>query len=97
MLYITIIVVAILIIGCIITCNYFHHYYNPNLFTQDYSSDTKLQDCLVIVDNILYRLDAYDEAEEKDKYKHRVSDEEIRTTFDNIKEIIETNNVNPNV
>lgn len=97
MLYVTIIIVAILIIGCIITCNYFHHYYNSNLYQPDYSSDVKLQDCLVIVDNILSRLADYDEADDEDKYTYRVSDKEIKNTFNNIKEIIETNNINPNV
>lgn len=97
MLYITIIIVAILIIGCIITCNYFYHYYNPNMYAQDCSSDVKLQDCLVIVDNILSRIADYNEADEKDKYMYSVSEKEIESAFNNIKDIIETNNINPNV
>lgn len=87
MLYVTIIVVAILIVGCIIVCNYLNHRYDSNLYDNDYQY-AKLQDCKVIVEDIIVRLNDYNNAEEKDKYKFHVSDKEIYNTFENIRRIV---------
>lgn len=86
MLYATIIVVAILVVGCIITCNYLNHLYDSNLYENDYQY-AKLQDCRVIAEDIIIRLNDYNNAEGEEKYKFHVSDKEIYNAFENIRKI----------
>lgn len=93
MLYITIIIVAILIIGCIITCNYFNKIYNSDLY-ESCSTDAKLDDCKIIAKSIIEKLDIYNEKDEKDKYMYRVTSDEIYTAFKNIEKIASYNTIN---
>ena len=86
MLYVTIIVVAVLIVGCIVACNYLNHLYDSNLYENDYQY-TKLQDCNIIAEDIIVRLNDYNNAEGEDKYKFHVSDKEIYNAFENIRRI----------
>ena len=94
MLYITIIVVAILVAGCIITCNYLNHIYDSDLYESDFSNETKLEDCRIIVENIIDKIDIYNQKDEKDKYMYRVSDSEIYSALQNIRKIVTNFNNN---
>lgn len=87
MLYVTIIIVAILIVGCIIVCNYFDKIYDPTLYESDLSNEAKLEDCRIIAENIINKIDIYNEKDEKDKYMYHVSDSEIYSALQNIREI----------
>ena len=83
MLYVTIIIVAILIIGCIITCSYFNKIYNPSL----YNSEDDLNAINIITKQLLDRYEEYENADEKDKYLFRISDIEFIDNIQNINEI----------
>jgi hypothetical protein len=83
MLYVTIIVVSILIIGCIIACNYLNKVYNPSL----YNSEDDLNAINIITKQLLDRYEEYENADEKDKYLFRISDKEFIDNIQNINEI----------
>lgn len=83
MLYVTIIVVSILIIGCIITCSYFNKIYNLSF----YNSEDDLNAINIITKQLLDRYEEYENADEKDKYLFRISDKEFINNIQNINEI----------
>ena len=77
---ITVIVIAILVVGCILGYKYLSLTWNPEL----YKNDDALDSINIIADEIINKLQAYIDCESDDKYKLRVTDDEILTAFNEI-------------
>ena len=80
MICITVIVITVLAVGCILGCRYLSLTWNPKL----YKNDDVLASINIIADEIINRLQAYIDCESDDKYKLRVTDDEILTAFNEI-------------
>ena len=68
--------------------------YDSDLYESDFSNETKLEDCRIIVENIIDKIDIYNQKDEKDKYMYRVSDSEIYSALQNIRKIVTNFNNN---
>ena len=77
---ITVIVIAVLAVGCILGYKYLSLTCNPEL----YKNDDALDSINIIADEIINKLQAYIDCESDDKYKLRVTDDEILTAFNEI-------------
>lgn len=80
MICITIIVIAVLAVGCILGYKYLSLTYNPEL----YKNDDTLNSINIIAHEIINRIQDYIDCESDDKYKLRVTDNEILTAFNEI-------------
>lgn len=80
MICITVIVIAILAVGCILGYKYLSLTYNPEL----YKNDDTLNSINIIAHEIINRIQDYIDCESDDKYKLRVTDDEILTAFNEI-------------
>ena len=80
MICITVIIIAILAVGCILGYIYLSLTYNPEL----YKNDGTLNSINIIAHEIINRLQDYIDCESDDKYKLRVTDDEILTAFNEI-------------
>lgn len=80
MICITVIVIAVLAVGCILGYKYLSLTCNPEL----YKNDDTLNSINIIAHEIINRLQDYIDCESDDKYKLRVTDDEILTAFNEI-------------
>ena len=80
MICITVIIIAILAVGCILGYKYLSLTYNPEL----YKNDDTLNSINIIAHEIINRIQDYIDCESDDKYKLRVTDDEILTVFNEI-------------
>ena len=80
MICITIIIIAVLAVGCILGYKYLSLTYNPEL----YKNDDTLNSINIIAHEIINRIQDYIDCESDDKYKLRVTDDEILTAFNEI-------------
>lgn len=80
MICITVIVIAILAVGCILGYKYLSLTFNPEL----YKNDDTLNSINIIAHEIINRIQDYIDCESDDKYKLRVTDDEILTAFNEI-------------
>ena len=80
MICITVIVIAVLAVGCILGYKYLSLTYNPEL----YKNDDTLNSINIIAHEIINRIQDYIDCESNDKYKLRVTDDEILTAFNEI-------------
>ena len=80
MICITVIVMAILAVGFILGYKYLSLTWNPEL----YKNDGTLNSINIIADEMINRLQDYIDCESDDKYKLRVTDDEILTAFNEI-------------
>ena len=80
MICITVIVIAVLAVGCILGYKYLSLTYNPEL----YKNDDTLNSINIIAHEIINRIQDYIDCESDDKYKLRVTDDEILTAFNEI-------------
>ena len=80
MICITVIVIAILAVGCILGYKYLSLTCNPEL----YKNDDTLNSINIIAHEIINRIQDYIDCESDDKYKLRVTDDEILTAFNEI-------------
>ena len=80
MICITVIIIAILAVGCILGYRYLSLTYNPEL----YKNDDTLNSINIIAHEIINRIQDYIDCESDDKYKLRVTDDEILTAFNEI-------------
>lgn len=80
MICITVIVMAILAVGCILGYKYLSLTWNPEL----YKNDGTLNSINIIAHEMINRLQDYIDCESDDKYKLRVTDDEILTAFNEI-------------
>jgi hypothetical protein len=83
MLYVTIIIVTILVVVCIITCNYFNKIYNPAL----YNFEDDMNAIHIISEGLLNRYEEYKNASEKDSYVFHISEKEFINCIENINNI----------
>ena len=89
MICITVIIIAVLAVGCILGYKYLSLTYNPEL----YKNDDTLNSINIIAHEIINRIQDYIDCESDDKYKLRVTDDEILTAFN---EIYRISNYNSN-
>lgn len=80
MICITVIIIAVLAVGCILGYKYLSLTYNPEL----YKNDDTLNSINIIAHEIINRIQDYIDCESDDKYKLRVTDDEIFTAFNEI-------------
>ena len=80
MICITVMVVAVLAVGCILGYRYLSLTWNPEL----YKNDDALASINTIADEIINRIQAYNDCESDDKYRLKVSDDDILTAFNEI-------------
>lgn len=80
MICITVIIIAVLAVGCILGYKYLSLTYNPEL----YKNDDTLNSINIIAHEIINRIQDYIDCESDDKYKLRVTDDEILTAFNEI-------------
>lgn len=80
MICITVIVIAVLAVGCILGYRYLSLTCNPEL----YKNDDTLNSINIIAHEIINRIQDYIDCESDDKYKLRVTDDEILTAFNEI-------------
>lgn len=80
MICITIIIIAVLAVGCILGYKYLSLTCNPEL----YKNDDTLNSINIIAHEIINRIQDYIDCESDDKYKLRVTDDEILTAFNEI-------------
>lgn len=80
MICITVIVIAVLAVGCILGYKYLSLTCNPEL----YKNDDTLNSINIIAHEIINRIQDYIDCESDDKYKLRVTDDEILTAFNEI-------------
>lgn len=80
MICITVIIIAVLAVGCILGYKYLSLTYNPEL----YKNDDTLNSINIIAHEIINRIQNYIDCESDDKYKLRVTDDEILTAFNEI-------------
>ena len=80
MICITAIVITVLVVGCILGYKYLSLTYNPEL----YKNDDTLNSINIIAHEIINRIQDYIDCESDDKYKLRVTDDEILTAFNEI-------------
>lgn len=80
MICITVIVIAVLAVGCILGYKYLSLTWNSEL----YKNDGTLNSINIIAHEIINRLQDYIDCESDDKYKLRVTDDEILTAFNEI-------------
>ena len=80
MICITVIVIAVLAVGCILGYKYLSLTWNPEL----YKNDDTLNSINIIAHEIINRIQDYIDCESDDKYKLRVTDDEILTAFNEI-------------
>lgn len=80
MLYVTIIVVAILVVVCILGYKYINDTHNPNL----YNTEDNLFSINVIANSMYDRYLKYKEADDKEKYMYRIADDEIISFIENV-------------
>ena len=80
MICITVIIIAILAVGCILGYKYLSLTWNPEL----YKNDDTLNSINIIAHEIINRIQDYIDCESDDKYKLRVTDDEILTAFNEI-------------
>lgn len=80
MICITVIIIAVLAVGCILGYKYLSLTYNPEL----YKNDDTLNSINIIAHEIINRIQDYIDCESNDKYKLRVTDDEILTAFNEI-------------
>ena len=80
MICITVIVIAVLAVGCILGYRYLSLTWNSEL----YKNDDSLDSINIIADEIINKLQAYIDCESDDKYNLRVTDDEILTAFNEI-------------
>ena len=80
MICITVIVITVLVVGCILGYKYLSLTWNPEL----YKNDDTLNSINIIAHEIINRIQDYIDCESDDKYKLRVTDDEILTAFNEI-------------
>ena len=80
MICITVIIIAVLAVGCILGYKYLSLTCNPEL----YKNDDTLNSINIIAHEIINRIQDYIDCESDDKYKLRVTDDEILTAFNEI-------------
>ena len=80
MICITVIVIAVLAVGCILGYKYLSLTCNPEL----YKNDDTLNSINIVAHEIINRIQDYIDCESDDKYKLRVTDDEILTAFNEI-------------
>lgn len=80
MICITVIIIAVLTVGCILGYRYLSLTWNSEL----YKNDDTLDSINIIADEIINKLQAYIDCKSDDKYKLRVTDDEILTAFNEI-------------
>lgn len=79
MIYITIILVAIIIAGCILGYKYIDKRFDPNMYEQvDVTNVTR------IIESILLRCNKYESCPSIEQYKYSISEEEIKTIMEDI-------------
>ena len=83
MICITVIVIAVLAVGCILGYKYLSLTCNPEL----YKNDDTLNAINIVAHEIINRIQDYIDCESDDKYKLRVTDDEILTAFNEIYKI----------
>ena len=80
MICITVIIITVLVVGCILGYKYLSLTWNPEL----YKNDDTLNSINIIAHEIINRIQDYIDCESDDKYKLRVTDDEILTAFNEI-------------
>ena len=72
MIYITIIIVAIIIAGCVLGCKYISYKFNPDMYEQvDVTNVSR------ILQDTLHRCYKYEHTTGDDKYKYSMNEQEI--------------------